>query len=110
MIGLIVLAFSVVGFLSYLVVRISISCMFWISKKPNDKVYMFKTYFPYYIIVLFVLSIIAIIGLHFIAFAIFFFAGIYILALLIWNFKLNHCKRRYSTTREIIKPQNPNLP
>ena len=110
MAALIVFAFLIISGFTFIIIRISVSCMFWFSKNPNDKMYVFKTLFPYYILVLFGLGITAIIAFNFEILLICYCICTYVLALLIWNFKLNRCKRKYSTTETIIEPQIPNLP
>lgn len=100
----------IVGSITFVCIRISISYMFWNSKKPNDKAYMFRTFFPYYIITLFGLGVLVLAKLNFELYAIYIFGVIYISALLIWNYKLKHCKRKYTTTQNNDESQNPNLP
>lgn len=109
MAALIVLAFLFGGGFTFIIVRLSVSCLFWSSKKPNDKAYMLKTYFPYYMIALFGLGLTALIAFNFEVFLLYYVIATYFLALLIWNFKLNHSKRKYITSKEIIESQNPNL-
>jgi hypothetical protein len=99
-----------VGLIAFAMIRISITSMFWLSKKPNDKNYVFKRYFPYYIIVYFGLCVTAIIQCDIEPFSIYFFGSLYVLALLIWAFKMRHCKRIYSTPQKNEEPESPNLP
>ncbi|WP_340154278.1 hypothetical protein [uncultured Winogradskyella sp.] len=100
----------IVGGFTFIIIRISISCMFWFSKKPNDKLYVFKTQFPYYMMALIGLSLIVIIKLDFTYSSLYYFLSTYFLALLIWNYKLKHCKRKYSTVKESIEQSQPKLP
>ena len=110
MIVLIIIAFTALGIFLFSMIRISVSAMFWFSKYPNDKLYMFKTYFPCHIIVLFIMGTFIIIVSDFELFIIYSFAAIYILTLLIWNFKLKRCTRKYGLTQNNNESQNPNLP
>ncbi|MEE9350537.1 MAG: hypothetical protein V3U80_10855 [Flavobacteriaceae bacterium] len=102
-----------IGFLGafiFAIIKVSISCMFWFSKKPKDKQYVFKTCFPYYIIILFGLCVTAIIQCDLEPFAIYIFGSLYFLALLIWTFKMNKNQKSYKTINEDVEPENPNLP
>lgn len=110
MAALIIFVCLVAGGFTFIILRLSVTCVFWFSKKPNDKPYVFKTHFPYYIIVLFGLCSALIITLDFAYFAIYYAISTYFLALLIWNFKLKHCKRKYTTIKNITKPHHPELP
>lgn len=100
----------IVGGFTFIILRISISCMFWFSNKPNDKVHAFKTQFPYYMMVLFCLATTAVIKLNYAYFSLIYFISAYFLALLIWNYKLKHCKRKYSTVKESIEQSQLKLP
>lgn len=110
MAGLILIAILFgVGF-TFLILRISISSMFWFSKKPNDKMYVFKNQFPYYMMVLSAILATILIGFDFAFVASYYALGVYCFALLIWNFKLKHCKKTYTTTTRLIEQHHPNLP
>jgi len=110
MAGLFLIALVIVGGFTFVILRLSVSCMFWFSKHPNDKAHVFRTQFPYYIIGLFGLGTTATITFNFEPFLIYYSLCTYVLALLIWNFKLNRRKKTYSTTDKIIEQQNPELP
>lgn len=110
MVALIVIAFLLGGGFTFLFLRFSISCMFWFSKKPNDKPYVFKTQFPYYIILLFCISTTLVIATDMAYFAMYYFITVHFLSLLIWYYKLNHCKKKYSTVKDTIEQSHPKLP
>lgn len=109
MVGFLVLAICVLGFLTYLVVRISISCMFWASKNREDRKQVFKIYFPYYIIILFGLCITAIIGLGTNTFTLYYFGSVFFMSLFIWNRKIQKTSRFKKKSQETEELQNPNL-
>tara|TARA_R110002049_G_scaffold45917_6_gene133542 strand:+ start:877 stop:1209 length:333 start_codon:yes stop_codon:yes gene_type:complete len=110
MVVLIVFAFSVLGFLTYAVIRLSVSCMFWSAKNIENKMQVFKIYFPYYIICLFALCITAIIGLQNNTFVIYYFSSVFFISLFVWHCKIKNPSTLKKTTDTIIKPQYPNLP
>ncbi|WP_299102977.1 hypothetical protein [uncultured Winogradskyella sp.] len=110
MAGLIIVAILFGGGFTFVILRISISSMFWFSKKPNDKQYVFKNQFPYYIIVLTTILTAILISSGFAYFAMYYVLGVYCLALLIWNFKLKHCKKTYNNTTHLTEQHQPKLP
>ena len=110
MVALIIFGLMVVGLIIFAFIRISVSSMFWLSKKPNDKAFVFRTYFPYYIISLFGFGVWLVIKFNFESFIIYCFASTFFLALLIWNYKLKHCKKQYNTIKKNNESQNPSLP
>ena len=110
MAALIAFAFLIGGGITLVVLRISVSCMFWFSKNPNDKVHVFKTQFPYYMMLLFATLTAINIITNFEIYIFIYSICTYALALLIWNFKLKHCTRTYDTTISNLKPQHPELP
>lgn len=108
--GFIAIAIFFSSGFTFILLRISVSCMFWFSNKPNDKNYVFRNQFPYYMMVLSILIITIIIASGFAYFTMYYFISVYFLALLIWNYKLKHCKRKYSTVETSNESSNPNLP
>ncbi|WP_458629138.1 hypothetical protein [Winogradskyella sp. PC D3.3] len=107
MAALIVFTVLIIGGFTFIIIRLSISCMFWFSKNPNDKALVFKTYFPYYMIILFGLELTALITFNYASSVLYYSISTYVLALLIWNFKLKYSKSHYST---IVKQQNHSIP
>ncbi|NRD24595.1 hypothetical protein HNV10_15175 [Winogradskyella litoriviva] len=110
MVALLVIAFLLGGGITFFFLRFSISCMFWFSKYPNDKPYVFQTKFPYYIISLFSISITLVIASDMAYFAMYYFITVHFLSLLIWYYKLHHCKKKYSTVSNTIEQSQPKLP
>jgi len=108
MIALIVLGFIFITSMILLVIKLSVSCMFWLSSRPKNKQHVFKIYFPYYIIILFGLCIAAIILFDNSLFAIYYFGAIFFITLLIWRKEL---KPNTNAQHKIaVEPNHPNLP
>lgn len=99
-----------IGSMIYLVIRLSISCMFWISSKPNDKQHVLKVYFPYYIIALFGLCITAIVQFNNSLLATYFFSAIFFISLLIWRRDLKPNTKTNINNKFAVEPNHPNLP
>jgi hypothetical protein len=107
---LIILGLTGLSLFIFAMIKISISCMFWCSKKPKDKIYVFKVYFPYYIIILFGLCITGIIKCNVAESAIYFFSGIFFLALLIWKHEMKSILKKKQNKNFAVEPNHPNLP
>ncbi|MBC3844842.1 hypothetical protein H8K90_00485 [Winogradskyella echinorum] len=108
MIALILFGIFFTGLMTFVIVRISISCMFWSSKNPNDKQHIFKVYFPYYIIILSIICIAFIIKFNKSLLAIYYFSAVYIIALSIWR---NEMKSRIKKKKNFaVEPNQSHLP
>ncbi|WP_179020476.1 hypothetical protein [Winogradskyella forsetii] len=110
MAGLILIAFVIVGGFSFVILRLSVSCMFWSAKTSEDRIKVFKLYFPYYIICLFTLCILAIIGLDRSIFAIYYFSSVFFISLFIWSRKIKYSSRFKKNLNKTLEPQQPELP
>ncbi len=107
MIVLLIFGLAFVGSILFAMLRVSVSCMFWFSKKPKNKAYVFKIYFPCYIILLFGLCIAAIIKFNHNPFAIYFFGSIFFLALFIWRHEMTHIIKNPYKTKIAVEPNLP---
>ena len=110
MIALAIVGLILVSFITFLMVRVSISCMFWIITNPKDKVHVFRLYFPYYIIGLTALCVLFIIKFNFLELAICYFGGVYLLALLIWKYEIKKSITRKSNKNFAVEPNHPESP
>ncbi len=110
MIALIIFGLIFISVILFAIVRVSVTCMFWCSKKPNDKQYVFKTSFPYYIIVLAGLCATVIIKFEANSFFNYLCGSIFFLALLIWRFEMKNSLNTNLTIQETDESHNPNLP
>ncbi|WP_178983810.1 hypothetical protein [Winogradskyella helgolandensis] len=99
-----------VGGITFILVRLSISCIFWASKYRHDKMRVFKLYFPYYIISLFTLSVAEIIGLDKHIAAIYYFSFVFIVSLLIWKYELIQSRKTQHQNNNYVKSNHPELP
>ncbi len=91
--------------ITYAMVRISISCIFWSVNNPKDKQAVFRLYFPYYIILLTMVCSGLIWSMDFDTLAWEYFSSVYILALLIWRYELKSYQKQINST-----PKKTNLP
>ncbi|WP_179352698.1 hypothetical protein [Winogradskyella vidalii] len=107
MAALIIFTALLVGSISVLVVRLSVSLIFWISKTPENKALVFKRYFPYYIIGLFTLCITLIVIAQNSLLATYYFCFIFITALLVWRYEL---RKPFKTIENNITPKTPQHP
>ncbi len=82
-----------IALMTFIVIRLSISCMFWLSNNPKNKRHVFKTYFPYYIITFFALFIVIILEFDKSIFAFIYCGSVYSMILLVWRFKLKIQKK-----------------
>jgi len=98
------------GSIIFVIIRLSISCLFWYSKKSKDKQHVFKIYFPYYIITLFGLCAMGIIKFNGQSFAIYFFGSLYFLTLIIWRYIMKYRAKQNHIIKKSIEIQTPNLP
>ncbi|WP_045472762.1 hypothetical protein [Winogradskyella sp. PG-2] len=110
MIALILFGFFFIGLITFIIIKLSISCLFWASKNPKDKPYVFKVYFPYYIIILFTLCIAFIIEFDKSLLAIYYFAAVYLVALFIWRSEIKSSRRKMHNNNFAVEPNHPNLP
>lgn len=110
MLVLIFAALIFFGLMVFGAVRLSVSLMFWCSKKPEDKHHVFKFYFPYYIIVFtsFCMSMIIIFGFEEII--ILFFTSLYFLALVIWSYKMKQPEKVNHFENFAVEPNHPKSP
>lgn len=83
-----VFVFIFVSLITFVFVRVSILCVFWVSKSASNKMQVYTLYFPYYIIVLTILCATFIYQSNLNEFAFYYFGSIYIMALLIWKFEI----------------------
>ena len=106
MVAFIIFISAIVGLLTLVVVKLSISLIFWLANKSKDKQQVFKIYFPYYIITLVGLIVIIIIQSNFDIIVTIYFSTVYLMALLIWRseIKNNHNKSFAA------EPNHSNLP
>jgi hypothetical protein len=107
---LIILAVLVAGGFTFIIVRLSVSCMFWASKHRFDKMHVFKYFFPYYIITLFSICVIAILGLNKNLYATFYFSSVFIIALLIWRYEIKQSKKTKHLINKNSEQPHPELP
>lgn len=94
--------------LTFVFVRLSISMIFWLVTDSKDKYAVFKRYFPYYIIILTVLSIYIIELLDFSYATIYYFGIVHVIALLIWRGELKSYKKKI--TDFAVEPNQTHLP
>lgn len=104
MVILFIFGLTFIGLTTYAIVKVSISCMFWSFNDSVDKRHVFKTCFPYYIIILTLICIGFIIHFNADNLAIYYFASVYVTALVIWKNQL----RTNTKTLTKIKTVNPN--
>jgi len=104
MIILILFGCVFIGTMLFLVIRLSVSFMFWISKKLKNKQHVFKIYFPYYIILLFGLCATPIIIYEANSFFNYFCGSIFLLALLIWRHEMKHILNTHNKTKIAVEP------
>jgi len=109
MAALIVIAFLSIPIMSFIIIRLSISSMFWISKNPEDKMLVFKLYFPYYMIILFGICIAAVVKFKAHLLANYYFSLVFFTALLIWYAKLKSALEK-KTTDFANEPNQTQLP
>jgi hypothetical protein len=110
MAALIIFGFIFIGSMTFIVIRISISCLFWVSKNPKDKQHVFKVCFPYYIIVLSALCITFILEFDKHEIAIYYFSAVYLIALLIWRSELKSSLKKKHYNNFADEPNHSNLP
>lgn len=106
MLGLIALVVLIGGGFTFIVVRISVSCVFWACENPKDTMHVVKYFFPYYIIALFTLCVVAIIKLDQSIFVICYSGFVFIIALLIWRYEI----KNKPTLPKNEETQHPKLP
>ena len=92
MIAFIILTFT--GLLTYLILKLNISCMFLVSKKSEDKSHIVKHFFPDYINALFAFYITVTIVLKANPLINYSMAVLYFLAQLIWRSDLKTLTKR----------------
>ncbi|WP_179348221.1 hypothetical protein [Winogradskyella pacifica] len=111
MIALIIFLSLFAGVLTVVMVRLSVSCVFWASKYRHDKTRVFKLYFPYYIISLFTLCIAAIIGLDQSIVATCYFSFVFSLSLFIWRYELIQSRKiQPINNNNNVESHQPELP
>lgn len=106
--GLLLTALIIGALITFTVIRLSISFTIWVSQYPNDIEYVFKLYFPYYIICLFCLCITVIIKFDAIPFVNYYFATVFFTALLIWRSMLISYRKK--STSFAVEPNLTHLP
>jgi len=99
-----------VGGVTLILVRLSISCIFWASKYRHNKMRVFKRYFPYYIISLSTLCLVAIIELDQSIVATYYFSFVFTLSLFIWRYEIIQTRKKQSKTNINNAPHHPELP
>ncbi len=80
-----IFVFTFIGLMTFIVVRMSISCILWSYPRPVDIQHAFRVYFPYYIIILFAICIAFILKFDKHPIAIYYFSSVYLMALLVWR-------------------------
>ena len=110
MIALIIFGCAFLGLLTFAVIRVSVSCIFWTAPKPKDKQQVFKIYFPYYIMSLFGFCIIAVFLFEDSLFATYYFGSVFFLALFIWKYKMKSCLNINIKNKNTVEPNHTNLP
>ncbi|EDP71763.1 hypothetical protein FBALC1_04727 [Flavobacteriales bacterium ALC-1] len=108
MIALIVFALFFIGLMTFVIIRISISCLFWASKNPKDKQSVFKACFPYYIIILFAICLAFIIKFDKNEIVVYYFSIVYFLTLFIWRSELKSSPKKNKSFA--VEPNHPKLP
>ncbi|MBC2844811.1 hypothetical protein [Winogradskyella flava] len=88
MLALILFGFLFVGLMTFVIIRLSISCIFWTYSRPIDKQHVFKLCFPYYIIVLTIMCIGLIMNSDYHPLAMCYFSCVYFMAILTWKYEL----------------------
>ncbi len=109
MVALIVIAFLLIPMITFIIIRLSISCMFWISKNPENKMHVFKLYFPYYVIILFGICIAAIIRFEANLLANYYFGLVFFTAIAIWWIKLKSSVKKVNENFA-VEPNQTHLP
>ena len=110
MVALAIFGFLFACLIHFVVIRISISAIYWSLSDPKDKAWAFRIYFPYYIIILFGICIAFIIKSDLDPFAIFYFSMLYTTALIVWNRDLKKDLKRKHTIKKYNNPDIKNLP
>lgn len=108
MVILFILGLAFIGITTFAIIKVSISCVFWSFNNSVDKRHIFKTCFPYYIISLTLICIGFIIHFNADSLAIYYFASVYVTALVIWK---NQLKTKTKTLTKIgtVKPNKTEL-
>ena len=99
--------FAIAIVVTFGVVRLSISLIFWSVNPSKDKQEVFRVYFPYYIIMLVGFAAYMIYISNSITIAIY-FGTVYITALLIWRHELKSNRKKKKTFA--VEPNPSQLP
>lgn len=99
---------AIAGLLTFILVGLSISLIFWLVNDSKDKQRVFKLYFPYYIITLVGFAICLISLTDFDAFVSICFGIVYIMALLIWRSELKSSRKENKNFA--VEPNQSRLP
>lgn len=108
MIVLVCFGLAFIVLVTYAIIRISISCIFWSFNQPADKRHVFKTCFPYYIITLVLIGLALIIEFDKEPVVIYYAFSVYLLALFIWRSELKSSKK--NNKNFAVEPNQPQLP
>ena len=103
-----IFGFCFIGIMTFVVIRLSISCVFWSFIESSDKQRVIKLCFPYYIIILSALCFALIIEFDKSLFAIYYFSAVYFIALLIWKYELKSIKK--TNKNFAVEPNQSQLP
>ncbi len=100
----------IIGGLTFIILRLSISCIFWVSKYREDKMRVVNTYFPYYTISLFTLCSVAIIWIGDSFLVYYYFGFVFFLSLFIWRYEILQGRKSEQFNNKNIEPHHPKLP
>lgn len=103
-----IFGFLFIGLMTFTIVRLSISCVFWSYRRPVDKQKVFRKCFPYYIIILSAISIAFIIEFDKHPVSIYYFASVYIMALSIWKSEIKSSLKKNKNFA--VEPNPTQLP
>ncbi|MBO6879133.1 MAG: hypothetical protein JJ870_01010 [Winogradskyella sp.] len=104
MIALVIFGFLFTGLMTFTIVRLSISFVFWSYRRPVDKQHVFKVCFPYYIIILSAICIAFILNFDNHPVAIYYFSLVYLTALLIWKSEIKSSLKKNKNFADETNP------
>ena len=110
MIIIFLIAILIVLLITYAIVRLSISCVIWSFNMSTDIRDIYKICFPYYIIGLTGIGIAFIITSNALAVSIYYFAVIYLMALLTWRKELKKGIEKQSILKIAVESNQSQLP